>query len=86
MENNRHSAEVKLWFGHISRVYTHAKFEDLLNTSAVTSKTGFEQRGSYIRTINHCQYTMAIGTHYTKRSKGPWNISVELLLTLVTVT
>ena len=33
MDNNGHSAKVKLWLWQISWVHIHAKFEDLVNTS-----------------------------------------------------
>ena len=46
MENNRHLAKVRVWFGHITWVHIHAKFkEDLLHASAVFSKTVSEQSG-----------------------------------------
>ena len=45
MKNNRHSIKVRAWFGQITMLHVHAKFEEnLLKTSAVISKTIFEQR------------------------------------------
>ena len=46
MKNNRHSTKVRVWIGHITWVHIQAKLkEDFINTLAVISKTGFEQRG-----------------------------------------
>ena len=44
MKNNRHSAKVTLRPGHITWVHIHAKFEDLLSTSAIISKQHLEQK------------------------------------------
>ena len=53
-ENNGHSAKVRLWLELITWVHIHARFEkDLLNTSTVIGKSGYEQRGCYINTIKH---------------------------------
>ena len=46
MENEGHSTEVRFWLGHITCAHMYAQSEEyLLNTSAVISKTNFEQRG-----------------------------------------
>ena len=54
MENNGHSAKVRPLYGHFTRVHScqvedllniHAKFEDLLITSAIIGKANCEQRG-----------------------------------------
>ena len=42
---NEHSANIRLSLGHITQQHIHAKIEDLINTTAVLSKTCFEQRG-----------------------------------------
>ena len=54
-------------------IQSHAKFEeDLLNTSTVIGKRGFEQRGMLHKDYQtfgpeqNCQDAVAIGTHYTK--------------------
>ena len=58
--------------GHTTWLHMHVKFEqDLLNTSAVISKTSFEQRGCYISYQSFgpkqiCQDTSAKGTHFIK--------------------
>ena len=43
MKNNWHLAKERLWLGHMIWVHFHAKYEDLLYTSAVIGKTDFEQ-------------------------------------------
>ena len=43
MDSNGYLANVRLWISNITWVHMHAQFEeDLLNTSAVISKTIFE--------------------------------------------
>ena len=54
LKNNGHSADVWLWFGYIIQVHIHAKFEDLLNTSAeLLAKQILNKGACYIKTINH---------------------------------
>ena len=76
MKNNYHCAKMKFCLGHISSVHIHAKFQkDLLNTLAVISTTGFEQRKLFhqdyklFQPNQNCQDTWAIGTYHTKRCK-----------------
>ena len=52
MENNGHSAKVRLQLRHITWVHIHA-ISRLLNTSAVIRKTNLKKGGNYIWTI-HC--------------------------------
>ena len=76
MENKRHSGKVSIWFGNITWIHIHAKFEDLINTSTVTSNTSFEQRRVFHQDCQsfgsekYCQDIWGIGTHYTKRCKA----------------
>ena len=44
MENNGQSVKVRLWLRHTTEYTLMTRLEDLLNTSAVISKTIFEQR------------------------------------------
>ena len=46
MLNGKKNNEVTLWLRHITWVHIHAKFEDLMNTSAVIINTNFEQGGT----------------------------------------
>ena len=43
---------MKLYLGHITWLHVHAKLEDLLNTSAVSS-TSLNKGGYYIKSIIH---------------------------------
>ena len=77
MENNGHSANVRLWLGHSTWVHIHTRFEEyLLNTSAVINKIIFEQKGMLYQEYQsfgpkqNCQDIVTIGTHYTKRMQG----------------
>ena len=79
MENNRHSAKVRLWLSNIPWIHIDTKFEDFLSSAAVISKTNFAQRGCYTKSINHLgqkhyQDTWIIGTKYTKRCKFFWQL------------
>ena len=67
MENNGHSANVRLWLEPITSL--HIDLHQQLLAKHVLSKGG-----CYIKTINHISEknypnTLAIGTQYTKRCK-----------------
>ena len=71
MENNGHSAKVRLSPWHLTWVHIHAKFKDFLNTSAVISKTSFKHQDyQQFRPKQKYQATLAISTNYIKISKG----------------
>ena len=67
--------KVRLWLGHITLVHINEMYVDVLNTSAVISKTSFEQRGMFHQdyqlfgTTMNCQDSWLIGTLYKKDAR-----------------
>ena len=60
--------------GHIPWVHNHAKFEDLLNTSAFISKTSFEPRRDFTSRLSticpKTKFSRYCGNRYTLVYRG----------------